>query len=697
MHPIVSEWFRGKFGEVTEAQSMAVPLIHGRRSVLVSSPTGSGKTLTAFLSIINELALKSQRGELEDRIYAVYVSPLKALANDINENLLKPLGEISALFEAEGLAAPGIKVAVRTGDTLPSERQRQAKSPPHIFITTPESLSLILSTPVFSRRFDHVDYVIVDEVHEICDSKRGAALSVALERLQSLSPDEFVRIGLSATVAPIEQVAEYLAGLRDGHPRDMSIVEVYGQRDLDLRVICPTKDMTALSFEVVNSKMYDMLKEMVEAHRTTLVFTNTRSGTESVVYKLKERGLEERRRPPRQPQQGDEARGRGRPQGRRSARGRIVHVPRAGDRHRVDRPRRPDRVPQVRGEGSSARRQGGPSVRRHLEGSDRRVRDRRPGRVRGPVQGRPQEDDRPGDDPGEPAGRARPDHRGPVDRAPLDRRRGLRAVQAVVQLQGPRHGPDRERPQIPRREGRVRGDLLEDMVRRDEEGVRDEARLEDDILPQPGHDPGGGRLHGLLRARLPHRLAVREVRRAPLPGGHLRPRGAELRVHQDQGHEGLREEREREEADGAFVDRRDAPAELRPVVEHRPFQRGDGRPHRQHAGRCDPGMADGRVRRRRGLGDHDSELLQGAEDAREDTHRRQARGRGVHRRVRQQERHLPLPVRQEGERRTQQGLRPRPLQPDQVQRDGVGHRRLLHADCSEGVRPGGHRSVRQVR
>jgi ATP-dependent Lhr-like helicase len=292
MHPVVSEWFRGKFGKVTEAQSLAVPLIHGRRSVLVSSPTGSGKTLTAFLSIINELALKSQRGELEDRIYAVYVSPLKALANDINENLLKPLGEISAMFEAEGLAAPGIKVAVRTGDTLPSERQRQAKSPPHIFITTPESLSLILSTPVFSRRFDHVDYVIVDEVHEICDSKRGAALSVALERLQSLSPDEFVRIGLSATVAPIEQVAEYLAGLRDGHPRDMSIVEVYAQRDLDLRVICPTKDMTALSFEVVNSKMYDMLKEMVEAHRTTLVFTNTRSGTESVVYKLKERGLE---------------------------------------------------------------------------------------------------------------------------------------------------------------------------------------------------------------------------------------------------------------------------------------------------------------------------------------------------------------------------------------------------------------------
>src|SRR5512136_1890545 len=292
LHPIVSEWFAKKFGEVTEAQARAVPLIHARKSVLVSSPTGSGKTLTAFLAILNELILADGRGELEDRIYAVYVSPLKALANDMNENLLKPLGEISELFVAKGLEPPRIKVSVRTGDTLPSERQRQARDPPHIFITTPESLSLVLSTPVFSKRFEKVDYMIVDEVHEICDSKRGVALSVAVERLQSFCSREFVRIGLSATVAPLEQVAEYLGGLRDGRPRAVSIVEVFGQRDLDLRVICPTRDMTSLSFEVVNSKMYDLLKEMIEEHRTTLVFTNTRSGAESVVYKLKERGLE---------------------------------------------------------------------------------------------------------------------------------------------------------------------------------------------------------------------------------------------------------------------------------------------------------------------------------------------------------------------------------------------------------------------
>ncbi len=292
MHPVISEWFKAKFGTVTEAQSMAVPLIHGRKSVLVSSPTGSGKTLTAFLSILNELTLLSERGELENRIYAVYISPLKALANDINENLLKPLKEISDLFESKGKAPPQVKVAVRTGDTLPSERQRHAREPPHIFITTPESLALVLSTPVFSKKFEKVDWLIIDEVHEVCDSKRGVALSLAVERLQNICERQLIRIGLSATVAPLVQVAEFLAGVDGGKPRNMNIVEVFQQRDLDLKVISPAKDMTALSYEVVNSKMYDLLKELIDQHRTTLIFTNTRSGTESVVYKLKERGVE---------------------------------------------------------------------------------------------------------------------------------------------------------------------------------------------------------------------------------------------------------------------------------------------------------------------------------------------------------------------------------------------------------------------
>jgi ATP-dependent Lhr-like helicase len=292
MHPAVAAWFERKYGKVTEAQAMAVPLIHAGEGVLVSSPTGSGKTLTAFLSILNELTLLDQRGELQDHIYAVYISPLKALANDVNENLLRPLKEISAEFESRGERPPDVRVAVRTGDTLPSERQKQVRAPPHIFITTPESLSLVLSTPVFSRKFQKVEYVIVDEVHEVCDSKRGVSLSIALERLRAICDHDFVRIGLSATVAPLEEVAGFLAGLEGGEGRPIKVVEVFGQRSLDLRVLCPAKDMTSLSFEVVNSKMYDHLREMVEEHTTTLVFTNTRSGTESVVYKLRERGLE---------------------------------------------------------------------------------------------------------------------------------------------------------------------------------------------------------------------------------------------------------------------------------------------------------------------------------------------------------------------------------------------------------------------
>jgi len=293
LHPSIAEWFQHKFEDVTEAQAMAVPLIHAGRNVLVSSPTGSGKTLTAFLAILNELMLLAAQGRLEDRIYAVYVSPLKALANDINENLICPLAEISGRFREKGVEVPEVRVAVRTGDTLQSERQRHLRTPPHIFITTPESLSLVLSAPVFKKKFEQVDYVIVDEVHDVCDSKRGVALSLALERLREICGRDPVRIGLSATVAPVEEVAEFLVGLEGGKGRDVDIVEVFEQRSLSLEVMCPAQDMTALSFEVVNSKMYDQLKEMIDGHTTTLVFTNTRSGAESVVYKLKERGLEE--------------------------------------------------------------------------------------------------------------------------------------------------------------------------------------------------------------------------------------------------------------------------------------------------------------------------------------------------------------------------------------------------------------------
>ncbi|OGS48407.1 MAG: hypothetical protein A3K68_00475 [Euryarchaeota archaeon RBG_16_68_13] len=293
LEPLVRDWFGSKFPGLTEPQAYAVPLIHTKKNVLVSSPTGSGKTLTAFLSIINELYAAQLRGELEDRIYCVYVSPLKALANDINRNLETPLREMTELAEKQGKPAPMIRVGVRSGDTSAQERQKQVRHPPHIFITTPESLAIILSTPKFRERFVDVEWVILDEIHEVCSSKRGALLGVCLERLREQIGREFVRIGLSATIAPIEEEAKFLAGYHDGKVREMNIVEVDTRKSLDLAVLCPVRDMTAVSMDVANAKMYDLLSDLIDQHRTTLIFTNTRSGTEHVSFKLKERGVED--------------------------------------------------------------------------------------------------------------------------------------------------------------------------------------------------------------------------------------------------------------------------------------------------------------------------------------------------------------------------------------------------------------------
>src|SRR3989441_1114517 len=236
MEPLVGDWFGAKFKGLTEPEAYAVPLIHARKSVLVSSPTGSGKTLTAFLSIINELYAKQLRGELEDRIYCLYVSPLKALANDINRNLEEPLRELTQLAQREGKPEPLIRVGVRSGDTSPQERQRQVRHPPHIFITTPESIAIILSTPKFREHFANVEWVILDEIHEVCSSKRGSLLSICLERLREQTGRDFVRIGLSATIAPIEEEAKFLAGYANGKGRDMHIVEVDTRKSLELGI-----------------------------------------------------------------------------------------------------------------------------------------------------------------------------------------------------------------------------------------------------------------------------------------------------------------------------------------------------------------------------------------------------------------------------------------------------------------------------
>ncbi len=288
---IVAEWFNNKYSDLSEPQKKAIPLIHSRKNVLVSSPTGTGKTLTGFLSIINELFQKARRGELEDKIYCVYISPLKALANDINKNLNEPLNEIYEIAARKGLKIPEIKVAVRSGDTAQGDRNRMLKKPPHIIITTPESFSLAITATKFKEKFTGVEYVIVDEIHEVSSTKRGSLLSFNLERLENLSPG-FVRIGLSATQAPLDLIGTYLCGFNGDKQREFTIIEVNTNKYLDLKIITPVKDLTLVSYEVANEKMYDILVDLVNSHKTTLIFTNTRSSTEHVAMRLKARGIE---------------------------------------------------------------------------------------------------------------------------------------------------------------------------------------------------------------------------------------------------------------------------------------------------------------------------------------------------------------------------------------------------------------------
>jgi ATP-dependent Lhr-like helicase len=288
---IVAEWFNNKYSDLSEPQKKAIPLIHDKKNVLVSSPTGTGKTLTGFLSIINELFKKARNGQLEEKIYCVYISPLKALANDINKNLNEPLDEIYALAAGKGLKIPPIKVAVRSGDTAQSDRNKMLKKPPHIIITTPESFSLAITATKFKEKFTAVEYVIVDEIHEVSSTKRGSLLSLNLERLENLSPG-FVRIGLSATQAPLDLIGTYLCGYNGDKKREFSIIEVNTNKYLDLKIITPVKDLTLVSYEVANEKMYDILVDLVNSHKTTLIFTNTRSSTEHVAMRLKARGIE---------------------------------------------------------------------------------------------------------------------------------------------------------------------------------------------------------------------------------------------------------------------------------------------------------------------------------------------------------------------------------------------------------------------
>ncbi len=284
LHPLVKEWFFSKFEDFSLTQQYGVYNIHKRKNILISAETGGTKTLTAFLSILNHLVTLAGTGELEDKIYTVYTSPLKALSNDVHKNLIEPLEEIQELAKKKKIKLQKIRVGLRTGDTTQSERAKMYKNPPHIFITTPESLAIVLTTKKFINYLYDVEFCIVDEIHSL-DNKRGTYLNLTLERLNEVSKNWPVKIGLSATVEPMEEVAKYLVGMKEG--RQVKIAKVFLNKKIDVQVLTPVKNI--IDDDKLHWKMYELISQLVSEHKTTLVFTNTRSATERVVNYLKER------------------------------------------------------------------------------------------------------------------------------------------------------------------------------------------------------------------------------------------------------------------------------------------------------------------------------------------------------------------------------------------------------------------------
>ncbi len=288
-HPLVAEWFLGRFGSPTEPQEQGWPEILAGRTTLISAPTGSGKTLAAFLICIDRLVRKALEGALRDCTEVVYVSPLKALGNDIQKNLDGPLSEILALAAERGLLMPEIRTAVRTGDTLMKERREMLKRPPHILVTTPESLYILLTANGSRAILHDVETVIVDEIHAVADDKRGAHLTLSLERLDLLA-NRPTRIGLSATQKPIEEIAHFLTGA--GRPAP-AVVNIGHRRKLDLAVEVPPSELGPIASNEMWGEIYDRIAELALQHRSTLVFVNTRRLAERVALHLGERIGEE--------------------------------------------------------------------------------------------------------------------------------------------------------------------------------------------------------------------------------------------------------------------------------------------------------------------------------------------------------------------------------------------------------------------
>jgi ATP-dependent helicase Lhr and Lhr-like helicase len=282
-HPLVREWFINKFGTPTEPQEQGWPHILAQRDTLICAPTGSGKTLAAFLACIDMLVRKAVAGDLLDQTEVLYVSPLKALGNDIQKNLDAPLGEILELARQRGYLMPEIRTAVRTGDTLMHERNAMLKRPPHILVTTPESLYILLTAGKSREILRTVHTLIVDEIHAVADDKRGSHLALSVERLQALTEKPLTRIGLSATQKPIELVGQFLTGSARPAP---VIVQIQQRRQLDLAIETPASELGPVASNEMWDEIYKRVADLVQQHRSTLIFVNTRRLAERIAHNL---------------------------------------------------------------------------------------------------------------------------------------------------------------------------------------------------------------------------------------------------------------------------------------------------------------------------------------------------------------------------------------------------------------------------
>ncbi|MGC8586977.1 MAG: ATP-dependent helicase [Candidatus Micrarchaeia archaeon] len=300
LNPYVRKWFTSNYSELTPPQKFAFKLISSKKNVLITAPTGSGKTMAGFVSILSRLFEKAISGSLEEKVYCIYVSPLRALNNDIYRNLAKPLEEIYSSIEKDKYLQLGsqlvqsasiskVTIGVRTGDTPSKDRQRMLAHAPNILVTTPESLAIILNSQKFIEKMKDLEYVIIDEIHELANNKRGVHLALTIERLAEIIGHDFTRIGLGATLNPSEEAAKYLAGFENGNPRDCTIVDASWSKKLSIITKSPVKDLIYSPDKKIEDSMYKEINSIIKSNKTTLVFTNTRSGTERVVFNLKKR------------------------------------------------------------------------------------------------------------------------------------------------------------------------------------------------------------------------------------------------------------------------------------------------------------------------------------------------------------------------------------------------------------------------